>query len=124
MLESIQPPALARTPPYARVVARASTQVMLGMSEESRQWIAALRGPAEARDRALSELHALLLRAARFELGRRRGQLDRVGPGEVEDLAVQAADDALMAILGKLDSFRERAASPPGRTSSRCSRRA
>ena len=106
MLESIPPPALAQTPPYARVVARASTQVMPGMSEESRQWIAALRGPAEPRDRALSELHALLLRAARYELGRRRGQLDRVGRAEVEDLAVQSADDALMAILGKLDSFR------------------
>ena len=106
MLESVQPSTLARTPPYARVVARASMQVTPGMPEESRQWIAALHGPADARDRALSELHALLLRAARFELGRRRGQLAGVGPAEVEDLAVQAADDALMAILGKLDSFR------------------
>ena len=106
MLESIPSPTLARTRPYARVVARASVQVMPGMSEESRQWIAALHGPADARDRALSELHALLLRAARFELGRRRGQLARVGPAEIDDLAVQAADDALMAILAKLDSFR------------------
>ena len=106
MLESILPPAVAQTAPYARVVARTSAQVMPGMSEESRQWIAALHGPADARDRALSELHALLLRAARFELGRRRGQLAGVGPAEVEDLAVQAADDALMAILSKLDSFR------------------
>jgi len=106
MLESIQPPALARTPPYARVVAGPSAHVMPGMSEDSRQWIAALAGPAEARERALAELHALLLRAARFELGRRRAQLARVGPAEVEDLAVQAADDALMAILGKLDGFR------------------
>ena len=81
-------------------------RVRPGLSEESRRWVAALRGPAGARERALSELHVLLLRAARFELGRRRAQLVGVGVAEVEDLAVQAADDALMAILGKLDGFR------------------
>src|SRR3954470_16163505 len=58
--------------------------------------LAALRGPD--RDAAVAELHALLLRAARFELGRRRGADD--------DLAMEAPDDALMAILGKLDDFR------------------
>ena len=46
------------------------------------------------------------MRAARFELGRRRGQLGHVIASDVDDLATQAADDALMAILGKLDSFR------------------
>jgi RNA polymerase sigma-70 factor, ECF subfamily len=69
-------------------------------------WIAALRGPAGRREQALAELHALLLRAARFELGRRRGQLVDVAAAEIDDLAVQAADDALMAILAKLDTFR------------------
>jgi RNA polymerase sigma-70 factor (ECF subfamily) len=64
-------------------------------------WIAALRGPAGPREAALGELHALLLRAARFELARRGLRRD-----DAEDLATQAADDALMAILGKLDSFR------------------
>ncbi|HWO83916.1 MAG TPA: sigma-70 family RNA polymerase sigma factor [Solirubrobacterales bacterium] len=58
--------------------------------------LAALRGPD--RDAAVAELHALLLRAARFELGRRRVADD--------DLANEAADDALMAVLGKLDDFR------------------
>ena len=71
-------------------------------------WISALRGPAGPRDQALSELHALLLRAARFELGRRRDQLGHLAATDFEDLATQAADDALMAILGKLDSFRGR----------------
>jgi RNA polymerase sigma-70 factor (ECF subfamily) len=36
----------------------------------------------------------------------RRSQLAHVATGEVDDLAVQAADDALMAILAKLDTFR------------------
>src|SRR2546423_6117011 len=60
-------------------------------------WIAALR--AERED-AFAELHALLLRAARFEL-RRRG-----AGAELDDLAHQCADDALVAVLAKLDDFR------------------
>ena len=48
-----------------------------------------------------ARLHALLLRAARFEIARRD-----VPHGERDDLALQAADDALVAILAKLDTFR------------------
>jgi len=48
----------------------------------------------------------LLLRASRFELGRRRGQLAHLGWTDVDDLATQAADDALMAIMAKLDTYR------------------
>jgi RNA polymerase sigma-70 factor (ECF subfamily) len=62
---------------------------------------AALHDPV-TRDGAVAALHGLMLRAARFELARRRD----VPPGELEDLAVQAADDALVAVLGKLHTFR------------------
>ena len=58
--------------------------------------LASLRGPHN--EAAVAELHALLLRAARFEL-RRRDMAD-------DDLAMEAADDALLAVLAKLDSFR------------------
>ena len=67
--------------------------------DDAQIWLAALRGPPSVREPALAELHALLLRAARYELGRRR-------LADVDDLAMQAADDALVAILAKLDSFR------------------
>ena len=73
---------------------------------EGRAWVAALRGTGTERDVALTSLHALLLRAARFELGRRRGMLARDSRETIDDLAVQSADDALSAILGKLDDFR------------------
>jgi RNA polymerase sigma-70 factor (ECF subfamily) len=69
-------------------------------------WPAALRGPAGVREAACAELHALLLRGAHFELNRRRASLSHVASTEFDDLAVQAADDALAAILAKLDSFR------------------
>jgi RNA polymerase sigma-70 factor, ECF subfamily len=72
----------------------------------SEDWLAALGGAGAERDAAVADLHALLLRAARFELGRHRGSLAGVGAVEVADLAVQSADDALMAVLRKLGSFR------------------
>lgn len=61
---------------------------------------------AVTRDAAITRLHALLLRVARAEAGRRRGRLpDRVVE-ELDDLCVQAANDAVMNVLKKLDEFR------------------
>jgi RNA polymerase sigma-70 factor, ECF subfamily len=74
--------------------------------DDSRAWIAALRGPQPGRAAAQAELHALLLRAARFGLGRRRATLGDLPSGELDDLATQAAGDAMVALLAKLDSFR------------------
>ena len=71
-----------------------------------RNWVSDLRADGVERDDALADLHDLLLRAARFELGRRRGALAHVRGEELEDLAVQAADDALVALLRKLDTYR------------------
>jgi RNA polymerase sigma-70 factor (ECF subfamily) len=52
-------------------------------------------------------LHALLLHAARFEVARRQRIAGAgSGSGALDDLAVQAAADALVAVLGKLHSFR------------------
>jgi RNA polymerase sigma-70 factor (ECF subfamily) len=69
-------------------------------------WVATLRTGGPAGDRALAELHALLLRAARFEALRRRASLPWIGAAELDDLVLQAADDALVAVLSRLDSFR------------------
>src|SRR5215213_5414272 len=65
-----------------------------------------LRQTGPARDAAIGDLHALLVRGAHHELARRAGQLADVCHGERDDLATQAADDALAAILAKLDTFR------------------
>ena len=45
----------------------------------------------------MARLHELLVRAARFEVSRRRAALSHVRGEELEDIALQAADDALMA---------------------------
>jgi RNA polymerase sigma-70 factor, ECF subfamily len=75
-------------------------------SAQSEAWLAALRGPPAERDAATAKLHELLLRAARFEVGRRQAALSHVRGEELDDIAMQAADDALMAVLAKLDDFR------------------
>jgi RNA polymerase sigma-70 factor (ECF subfamily) len=46
------------------------------------------------------------VRAARFELSRRRPALAHVRGEELEDIATQAADDATVAVLAKLGDFR------------------
>lgn len=73
---------------------------------ESRLWIQRLRGSGRERDAALTELHALLLRAARFEVARRHAGSLHLRGGDQEDLAQQSSNDALIAILSKLDDFR------------------
>jgi RNA polymerase sigma-70 factor (ECF subfamily) len=73
---------------------------------ESRAWLSALRGSGAERDAAVARLHELLVRAARFELSRRRAALSHVRGEELEDIAMQAADDALVAVLAKLDDYR------------------
>ena len=73
---------------------------------ESRAWLAALDGGGHAREDAVARLHDLLLRAARFEIARRRSALAQVRGEELADLATQAADDALMAVLAKRDQYR------------------
>jgi RNA polymerase sigma-70 factor (ECF subfamily) len=74
--------------------------------DESFDWITGLTGSATDREEVIADLYALLLRGARFELARRRGSLGHIGRAEEADLATQAADDALVAILAKLDTFR------------------
>jgi RNA polymerase sigma-70 factor, ECF subfamily len=76
------------------------------LDSESAAWIADLVSDEPARDSATTRLHDILLRVARAESARRRPSLPALRLDEVEDLCQQAANDALMAILGKLPEFR------------------
>lgn len=77
-----------------------------GPDAESRSWLALLRSEGEPYQRAVGRLHGILLRAARFEVSRRRAQNPHLRADESGDIALQAADDALVAVLGRLDSYR------------------
>jgi len=76
-----------------------------GPDPDSARWVHDLGDRGFAREQALARLHELLLRIAHGELRRRAGQHPITGP-ELDDLAHQAADDALLAITGKLAGFR------------------
>jgi RNA polymerase sigma-70 factor (ECF subfamily) len=83
------------------------TQAVEGhrLDAESAEWTRTLASSGLVREQALARLHELLLRIARGELRRRGGQHPISGP-ELDDLAHQAAADALLAITGKLSGFR------------------
>jgi RNA polymerase sigma-70 factor (ECF subfamily) len=97
----------ARAPAYPlESVHHAAAPSQRALDDDSAAWLRALRGPPGVRDAAVAELHTLLVRGALHELGRRRAALAHLPAGEIDDLATQAADDALVAILAKLHAFR------------------
>jgi RNA polymerase sigma-70 factor, ECF subfamily len=77
----------------------------LALDRESAEWLRDLQDTGGSRDAAIERLHSLLVRVARGEAARRRGTLPSRGSEDVDDLCVQAANDALMAILAKLDTY-------------------
>ena len=76
------------------------------LDAESREWLRALRAGEPGREEAVARLHALLLRAARFEVARRRPGLPHLRGGELDEIALEAADDAVVSVLRRLDTFR------------------
>jgi RNA polymerase sigma-70 factor, ECF subfamily len=76
------------------------------LDAESRAWLVRLRGAEPVRDRAMAELHERLRREAWFHIRLRVRWMSEFPRSDLDDLAVQAADDALLAILRKLDHYR------------------
>ncbi len=75
------------------------------LDAEAAEWLRLLGTSGAARDQAIGQLHDLLVRIARAELRRRNADVRVTGP-EIDDLAFQAAADALVAVLAKIDKFR------------------
>src|ERR1041385_9513004 len=71
--------------------------------KHSGEWLASRRARD---DESIAELHALLVRAARFEVARRRPTLPHLRGNELDDIAHEAAGDALISVLARLDDFR------------------
>lgn len=78
----------------------------LALDPESQGWLDALRSDGPGRDRGVADLYALLHRAARHEAQRRRGSLPVPVADDLDDLARQAAGDAVVVVLRKLDTYR------------------
>jgi RNA polymerase sigma-70 factor, ECF subfamily len=76
------------------------------LDPESSSWLRDLSATGAVRDEAVTRLHALLLRATRFEVARRRPMLPHLRGNDLDDVAQQAANDALMSVIARLDDFR------------------
>jgi RNA polymerase sigma-70 factor (ECF subfamily) len=75
------------------------------LDPDSGEWLRSLSGSDAEKRAAGIRLHDMLLRVARAEVRRRSGHLRVDGP-ELDDIAYQAAADAMVAITAKLDQFR------------------
>jgi RNA polymerase sigma-70 factor (ECF subfamily) len=75
---------------------------------EPEDWVEALSTPGPLRDLAMSRLHQMMLRATRHQVRRMRSSLVGVGIERIEEIANQAADEAMMAVLAKLHTFEGR----------------
>lgn len=95
MTSNAPEPVVAGEPPAPRL-----------LDPESREWLRCLRADGAVREDAIGRLHALLLKAAHFEVARRRQALPYLRGNELGDIALQAADDALVSVLARLDDFR------------------
>jgi RNA polymerase sigma-70 factor (ECF subfamily) len=71
----------------------------------SRRWVEQLDPDHPRHEHAAAKLHDVLQRAATHELHRRRGQLKALSGPELDDVAQQCADDAMMKILARIDDF-------------------
>ena len=92
-------------PGFVESVTRSPATTEL-LDEESRAWLRDLRSEGAAHDGAVARLHELLFRAARYEVSRRRPGLPHLRGNELDDIALEAADDALVSVLARLDRFR------------------
>jgi RNA polymerase sigma-70 factor, ECF subfamily len=77
-----------------------------GLDDDSARWLRELRDDGPAHEAAVARLHELLVRGARFEAARRRRTLPHLRGDELDDIAYEAADDALVSVLRRLDDFR------------------
>jgi RNA polymerase sigma-70 factor, ECF subfamily len=85
---------------------RSARFVTAEVRAENAAWLEALRASPERRDAALSRLHRLLVGAAHREAMRRLESLPDAVRADVDDVCLQAADDALVKVLNSLESFR------------------
>ncbi|GAB3448373.1 RNA polymerase sigma factor [Phycicoccus ginsengisoli] len=76
--------------------------------DEPADWVRALSGTGAEQDRALRQLHSLMLRAAGHQVNRMRSALPDGSPAAVDVIVNQAADEAMTALLGKLHTFEGR----------------
>lgn len=85
-----------------------STTAVTTGTMDNADWVHALSSPGYAHDAALRQLHTLMVGAARHQVWQMRSMLPSVDARLLDELANGAADDALAALIAKLDTFQGR----------------
>jgi len=80
--------------------------MILTKKRSNEEWLHALRGRGAPQQEALNDLRDYLLRAVFVYLSRHRSDLSHFHHDELRQLAEDWAQDALLAIMDKLDTFR------------------
>ena len=95
-------------PPPIRPATTAIVQARAGpgLDDDSRTWWERLHAPEPIRGWAIADLYERLRREAAFHIRHRIRDLSEFPRSDIDDLATQAAGDALVALLRKLDDFR------------------
>lgn len=75
------------------------------LGADDQHWVDGLARGGVDHERTCRDLHAILLGAAKFEVAQRRSA-HQVGGADLEDIACEAASDALMLIIRKAGEFR------------------
>jgi RNA polymerase sigma-70 factor (ECF subfamily) len=70
-------------------------------------WVTRLEAHGPQHDEAVRRLHALMIRAARYKLSR-MGEGSRLGHARAEEIVQSSADEAVVGILAKLNTFEGR----------------
>jgi RNA polymerase sigma-70 factor (ECF subfamily) len=75
---------------------------------EPENWVEDLSTAGPRQDHAMERLHQMMLRASRHQVRRMRSTLAGIGDERLDEIANQAADEAMMAVLAKLPTFEGR----------------
>ena len=75
-------------------------------SRSNSEWLATLKSTGAEQAAALGDLREHVLRAALYALGRQRGNLGLLSGAEIDQLAEDCAQEAVLGILQHLDRFR------------------
>ena len=79
---------------------------LMTYTRSNEEWLHDLRQTGEAQEKAIADLHNILLRAALYLFNRNTSDLAGLASDEVLKLAEDCAQEALIAILNHLFDFR------------------
>lgn len=75
------------------------------LGADDQRWVDGLSDDGVDHERTCRDLHAILLGAARFEVAQRR-RAHQVAGADLDDIACEAASDALLLVIRKAGEFR------------------